>query len=130
MCSAVKKITAILAFFIGALAIFAGGKVLLGIDPGYTVINWLPLYNYSLGLLTAFLTSILLWTGSRLALPAAIGTFSLHALVMLILETAYRGIVAPESIQAMTLRLTVWAVILGLMFVRSWKMRAPSPAHA
>lgn len=31
-----SKIASILAFVIGAMAIFAGGKVLLGIPPGYT----------------------------------------------------------------------------------------------
>jgi hypothetical protein len=124
MDTTLNKIAAVLAFIIGGMAIFAGGKVLLGIDPGYYVINWVPVYNYSMGILTVFITAVLLWQNSRFAMPAALGTFSLHALVMLILQTAYRGIVAPDSIQAMTLRLTVWAIILGLMFLRSRKSKA------
>lgn len=118
-----NKVASVLALIIGGMAVFAGGKVLLGQDPGYTVINWLLLYNYTAGILTVFVTAILIWTSSRLALPAAIGTFSLHALVMLILQTAYRGVVAPDSIRAMTIRLVAWVIILGLMFVQLRKNR-------
>lgn len=116
-----NKIAAIIAFIIGGMAIFAGGKVLLGNDPGYYIINWLPVYNYTIGVLTVFLTAPLIWMNSRLAKSAAISTFSLHAAVMVLLQTAYRGVVAPDSIQAMTLRLTVWLVILGLMYFQSQK---------
>lgn len=119
MKNVMTKIAAILAFAIGAMAVFAGGKVLLGNDPGYYVINWVPVYNYTIGILTVFITSFLVITGSRFALPAAVGTFSLHAIVMLILLTAYRGVVAPDSIQAMTIRLIVWAAILGLMLIQA-----------
>lgn len=114
-----NRIASVLAFIIGGMAVFAGGKVLLGIDPGYHVINWVPVYNYTMGILTVFITAILLWKNSRLAMPATIGTLSLHAFVMLLLQTVVRDAVASESIQAMTLRLIVWAIILGLMFVRS-----------
>ena len=112
------KIASILAFIIGGMAIFAGGQALLGKDPGYYVINWLLLYNYTVGILTVFITAILIWTNSRYALPAAIGTFGVHSLVMLIIQTAYRGIVAPDSLRAMTIRIIVWIIILGLMFVQ------------
>lgn len=121
MSTLLNKIAAILAFVIGGMAIFAGGKVLLGNDPGYYVINWLSLYNYTAGILTVFITAVLIWTNHRLALPAAIATFSFHAGVMLILQTVFRGTVASESIEAMTLRLIVWAVILGLMLFGSRK---------
>lgn len=118
MKSALTKIAAILAFIIGAMAVFAGGKALLGIDPGYYVINWLLLYNYTIGILTFFITAGLIWTGHRSAMPAAIGTFSIHALVMVILQTAYRNVVAPDSLRAMIVRLVVWGIILGLMFAQ------------
>ncbi|MCL4823364.1 MAG: hypothetical protein KJZ57_04010, partial [Anaerolineales bacterium] len=113
------KIASVLAFVIGAMAIFAGGRVLLGNDPGYYVINWLPLYNYTMGILTLFITATLIWMNGRFAMPAAIGTFGLHAIVMLILQTAYSGVVASDSIQAMTLRLVVWVIILGLMVAQA-----------
>lgn len=118
-----QKIAAVLAFIIGAMATFAGAQALLGKDPGYYVINWLLLYNYTAGILTVFITAFLIWTHSRFAMPAALGTFGVHALVMLILQTAYRDVVAPDSIRAMTVRLIVWSIILGLMFLQQRKNR-------
>lgn len=118
-----SKVASILALIIGGMAVFAGGKVLLGEDLGYYVINWLPLYNYTAGILTVCVTAILIWRRSRFALLAAIGMFSLHALVMLILQTAYRGVVAPDSVRAMIIRLAVWGIILGLMFAQARKNR-------
>ncbi|PKN84651.1 MAG: hypothetical protein CVU46_13510 [Chloroflexi bacterium HGW-Chloroflexi-8] len=118
------KIASLLAFIIGGMAVFAGAQVLLGNDPGYYVINWLPIYNYTLGILTVFITAIFIFINNRFALHAAIGTFSLHALVMLILLIAYRGTVAQDSIRAMTIRLIVWAIILGLMFFQARKNKS------
>lgn len=125
-----NKFAAALAFIIGGMAVFAGGKVLLGILPDYNVINWLPVYNYTMGILTVFATAILIWVNHRLALPAAIGTFSLHALVMILLQTAFRDVVAPDSIQAMTLRLIAWSVILGLMIFQARRSEAGKMAPA
>ena len=113
------KIASIISFIIGGMAVFAGAQVLLGNDPGYYVIDWLPIYNYTIGILTVFITSVYIFTNSRFALPAAIGTFSLHALVMVILQIVYRSTVAPDSIRAMTIRLIAWAIILGLMFIQA-----------
>jgi hypothetical protein len=118
-----NKIAAILAFIIGVMAIFAGGQVLLGILPDYYVIDWLPIYNFVVGIASAFFTAIVIWKSSRLALPAAIGTFSLHAVVMVILQTAYHNVVAPDSIKAMTVRLIIWIIILILMIVQQRKNR-------
>lgn len=112
------KLAAGLAAIIGGMAIFAGGRVLLGIDPGYYVINWVPVYNYTAGLLTVFITSILIWRGSRLALPLAIATISAHGVVLITLQTAFREVVAAESIKAMIVRLSVWSIILVLMIVQ------------
>lgn len=123
------KIASILSFVIGALAVFAGARVLLGNDPGYYVINWLPLYNYTLGILTIFITTIVIFTNNRFALPAAIGTFGLHVLVMLILQIFYRGVVAPDSIQAMTIRLIAWAIILGLLFFQAYRNKPRKKAY-
>jgi len=121
MKSILTKIASIFAFIIGAMAIFAGGQVLLGQDPGYFVINWLPVYNYTAGILTVFITAILIWANSRFALAAAIGTFGVHALVMVILQTAYHSVVAPDSIRAMTIRMVVWGIVLVLMFLQRRK---------
>lgn len=116
-----NKIAAVLAFIIGAMAVFAGGQVLLGNLPDYYVINWLPVYNYTIGILTVFVTAILIWSRHRLAMPAAIATFGIHTLVMLILQTSYRDVVAIDSIVAMTVRMTVWVIILALLYVQARK---------
>jgi hypothetical protein len=118
-----NKIAAGLAFVIGVMAIFAGGKVLLGILPDYYVIDWLPIYNFVVGLSSAFFTAIVIWKKSRLSMPAALATFGLHVIVMLILQTTYRGIVAPDSIMAMAVRLVVWVIILTLLFVQQGRIK-------
>ena len=119
-----NKVASALAFVIGMMAVFAGGQVLLGKVPDYYVINWLPLYNYTIGVLTVFITALLIWTNNKLAMPAAIATFLIHAIVMFILQIAYRDVVAIDSAVAMTIRLTTWFIILALMFfqVRKNKM--------
>ena len=121
MTSIFRKIAAALAFIIGAMAIFAGSQVMLGKIMDYYVIDWLPIYNFVLGLMAAFITAILIWKGSKFALPAAIGTFASHGIVMLILQTAYRDVVASDSIKAMTVRLVVWLIILTLMIIQDRK---------
>lgn len=90
MKTTLNKIAAALAFIIGAMAVFAGGKTLLGNIPNYHVINWLLLYNYTMGIVTISVTAYLIWSNNKLALPAALSTFSIHAIVMLILQTAFR----------------------------------------
>ena len=115
-----NKIASILAVIIGAMAIFAGGQVLfLGKQMDYYVINWLPYYNFTMGVISVLVTAVLIWKNSRYAMPAAIATFAVHALVMLVLLTAYKGVVAPDSIKAMSVRLVVWAVILILMYLQT-----------
>ena len=116
-----RKIAAALAFIIGAMAIFAGGQVVLGKVMDYYVIDWLPIYNLIAGLISSFITAILIWKGSKFAMPAAIGTFASHGIVMLVLQTAYRDVVAPDSIKAMTVRLVVWLMILTLMVIQARK---------
>ncbi|MGC9335287.1 MAG: hypothetical protein ACP5JJ_14125 [Anaerolineae bacterium] len=113
------KIAAVLALLIGAMAIFAGGQVLLGKDPGYYVIDWLPIYNFVVGLITALVAAPLIWRGGKWALPAALATLAAHTLVMLVLRTAYRDVVAPDSIRAMTIRMIAWVVILALLLLQA-----------
>ena len=108
------RIAAVLAVIIGLMAVFAGGRVLLGTLPDYYVIDWLPIYNFSMGAIT-LVTAVLIWRRSRYALPAAGVTLAGHALIMLILLAAYRSVVAPDSLMAMTVRIVAWVAILGLL---------------
>ena len=121
MNTTLNKIASVLAFVIGAMAVFAGGQVLLGKAPEYYVINWLPVYNYTVGILTVFVTAALIWVRHGLAIPVAIATFGVHTLVMLVLQVAYRNVVAIDSVVAMTIRMTVWIIILVLMYAQMRK---------
>ena len=107
----------ILAFLVGAMSIIAGGMVMRGWRPGYSVLSWLPVYNFVVGLLT-LIPAVLLWVNSRYALTASIVTFGVHTVVILLLLTFFRGQVANQSIGAMAFRLAVWVVILALLWFR------------
>lgn len=122
MSKPLNRIASILALVIGAMAVFAGGKVLLGILPDYYVINWLPIYNFIMGVVSVFL-SIMIWKSDRFRMIVAIGTLSLHAIVMLILQIGYRNVVAVESIVAMSIRLAVWIVIVALLSIQRRKVQ-------
>ena len=118
-----NRISSILAFVIGTMAVFAGGKVLLGILPDYYVIDWLPTYNFLMGAISMLFASVVIWKNNKFAMPAAIGTFGVHAIVLLVLQTAYREVVAPDSLVAMTVRLAIWAVILSLLIAQQRKSK-------
>ncbi len=92
----------------------------------YYVIDWLPVYNLIAGLVSSFVTAILIWKGSKYAMSAAVGIFAVHGIVMLVLQTAYRDLVAPDSIKATTVRLVVWLIILTLMIVQARKNKEAS----
>jgi hypothetical protein len=114
------KAASILAFVIGAMAVFSGGQVLLGKIPDYYVIDWLPVYNFTIGVLTLFITAVLIWKNSRIAFLAAVSTLTAHLVVMVILQTSYANLVAIDSIRAMIIRITVWTIILSLMLLQRW----------
>ena len=116
------KIASVLAFIIGAMAVYAGGQVVAhGKTMDYHVLDWLPVYNFIFGLLTVFLTTILLWKNSRFSLAAVMASIASHFTVMMLLQTNYRAVVAPDSIRAMAIRLGVWLVILALVVVQARK---------
>jgi len=113
-----QNVAAVLAFLIGAMAIFSGGQVvLLGKEQNYYVIGWLPYYNFTLGLASALVTAPLLWKNAPLGRTLALFTFLAHASVLTILFLFYRDVVASESLRAMTLRITTWTIILALLYL-------------
>jgi hypothetical protein len=114
------KAASILAFLIGAMAVFSGGQILLGKIPDYYVIEWLPVYNFTIGVITLFITAVLIWKNSRYGFLAAVSTLTAHLAVMVILQTSYANLVATDSIRAMIIRITVWMIILSLMLLQRW----------
>ncbi len=111
------KLPSILAFLVGGMSVVAGGMVLRGWQPGWSVIAWLPVYNFVVGLLT-LIPAYLLWVNHRYAPIASIATFSLHAVVLILLFTVFRSAAAFQSVGAMTFRLATWIAILALTAFR------------
>ena len=124
MNSKLTKTAAIISLIIGAMSIIAGGQVVfLGKVMDYYVIDWLPIYNIIVGFISVFFTAIVIWKDSKFAMPAAIATFATHTMVMLVLQTAYRDVVAPDSIKATIVRMVLWVMILVLMSTQSYKRK-------
>lgn len=115
MSTILTKLPSILAFLVGFMSIVAGGLIIRGWRPGYSVLSWLPVYNFLIGLLT-LIPAFLLWVNHRYALTASIVTFGIHATVLLLLLTLFRGQAAAQSIGAMTFRVIVWIAILALLW--------------
>lgn len=114
-----NKMAAVIALIIGLQSVIVGARAMSGWQPGYSVINWLPVYNFIMGILTILITATLIWKNNRYAMPAAIATFSIHGIMLLLLLTVFSGAVASNSIRAMIIRLSVWVVILILMIIQS-----------
>ena len=113
------KTATILSFIIGALAVFIGIRVVfLGQEMFYYVIDWLPVYNLVLGLLTLLITTILIWKNSPIALPASIATLVSHSAVTLFLLIAYIDTVSIFSLVSMLVRLIFWVIILRLLLIQ------------
>jgi hypothetical protein len=115
-----NQIASILAFIIGIMSIVAGGKAMRGWNPGYSVLTWLPVYNFVMGILS-LIPAVLIWTNQRYALITSIATFGIHAIVLLILFTSFRNTVAYQSLAAMMFRLVIWIIILALMYFQARK---------
>ena len=115
-----NQIASILALLIGGMSILAGGMVMRGWQPGWTVVNWLPVYNFVVGLLS-LIPAYLLWVDHRYAWTTSIVIFSLHTLVLLLLLTVLRNTAAFQSIGAMSFRAVIWIVILALLYFRHAK---------
>lgn len=115
-----SRIAALLAFGIGIMAIYAGGKAILAVWPDLAAVKWLTTYNVIAGLITVVLIAPLIWTNSRYALAAAVSTLGTHSLMLLLLQTLFRDTVAAASLEAMTTRIIVWLVVLALLIIPQW----------
>jgi len=115
----IRRILALLAIGFGFVTIFAGGRVLLGADPGYAVFKPLLIYNAGMGFVyiaaggTAWLSVV---RGRQAA--AAIFGVNLLVLAAIVALYATSDSVAIESVRAMTLRTVVWlALFVGFMWL-------------
>ncbi len=115
---------ALLALMIGAMSVVAGTSAAQGWQPGYTVLSWLPIYNLAIGLWTVLVPTVLIWSRSRFAVLVSVGTLCVHVSVLLLLVSTVVGVPARESMLAMTSRVAVWLIIIGLLVL--WRR---STAH-
>ena len=115
----IRILATAIAVLFGIATLFAGGRVLLGSDPGYVVFRPLLVYNVLMGL--AYVAAgIIFWRTGR---NAAAAIFLLNLAVLLAILVLYRtgGDVAVDSLRAMTLRTVVWLLLCVAM---SWVGRS------
>lgn len=108
------KYAAVIAFVLGAMSIVAGAKVIRGWQPGWLVLNWLPVYNLVLGLVSIGV-ALLIWKANRYALAGSLAVIGIHSVVLILLLTVFRTVSAAQSMIAMASRVVAWVVILVLM---------------
>ena len=115
-----KKIAAFLALFIGLMSVFAGSKVLLGIDTkDYNVLIWLVVYNLVMGFVSLF-AAYLMWKNNYRANNMITLILSLHFLVLVYLNFI-SDTAAHESQMAMVFRTIVWFTI-AIFFIQIPKL--------
>ncbi len=111
-----KKIAAVLALFIGLISVFAGSKVLLGIDTKeYNVLTWLVAYNVVFGVIS-IITAFLIWRKSNLQLLMMWFILIAHSSVFIYLNFL-SDIAANESKIAMLFRVSIWIIIALFSFI-------------
>ena len=115
-----ERIASIFALLIGGIAIRVSIKAIRGWKPGWKVLAWLPIYNLVRGILS-LIPAALLWVGHPCAMIASLAMFGIHAGMLLILLTAFRGKVARQSIGAMIFRVVTWILIIVLL--RFWLLK-------
>ncbi len=104
------KIASVLALLIGAISIFAGTKVLLGIDiKNYTVLNWLVVYNVTYGVIS-IIAAYFIWTKNQFT-KTAIAFVLVSHISLLIYLNFFNETVAIQSIRAMVFRVSIWSII-------------------
>ena len=118
----VQVAAAIIAVLFGIATLFAGGRVLLGSDPGYEVFRPLLVYNTAMGV-AYLMAGAALWRRASAGRNAAGAIFLLNLLVLagILVVYANGGGVAVDSLRAMTLRTVVWL----LLFVAAWWAARP-----
>ena len=112
----IKKIAAFLALFIGLMSVFAGSKVIFGIDTkDYTVLTGLVVYNVILGLISIF-TAYLIWKSIDQSKNLSLFILTMHFMVFIYLKF-FNNSVASESIKAMIFRMSIWLLIVLLSVI-------------
>lgn len=116
------RVSALVAALFGLLTVLAGGRVLLGADPGYVVFRPLLVYNTVMGFVYVGAGAVI-WRNvapGRWA-AGAIAFLNLAVLVGVVASHRTGGSVAMQSVRAMTFRTVVW---IALFLTVSWLHRS------
>ena len=118
-----RGLTAVVAILFGIVTIVAGGRVLLGADPGHVVFRSLLVYNASMGVVYVG-AGLAIWRSLVHGRYAAGAIFLLNLVVLAGIVFVYRagGAVAVDSLRAMTFRTGIGLV---LFLATSWLVRHP-----
>ena len=126
----IQGILALVAVLFGMATIAAGGRVLMGADPGYVVFRPLLIFNTAMGV-AYVATGILAWRSADRGSHAAAAIFLLNLCVLGAIAYLYTtgGGVAVDSVRAMILRTVVWLVLfLGLAWLSRRARASVSPS--
>ncbi len=113
----IQPATAVAAVMFGLLTVFAGSRVWLDLsDPGYIVFLPLLIFNTVMGAVYV-VSGVVIWKNHRKGRNTAKWIYRLNGAVLLLITVLYltNGLVAPDSVMAMTLRTGVWFIFyMGL----------------
>lgn len=109
----------------GLLTIIAGGRVLLGADPGYVVYQPLLVFNTVMGLVYVTV-AVIGWRKPAQGRNGAALVFGLNllALVGIYALHASGAAIAVDSLRAMSLRTGVWLLLLAGFWWLAHRLRA------
>ncbi len=115
----VQRSIVLLAVLFGVATLFAGGRALSGVDPGYVVYRPLLVFNFLMGF--AYIAAgVLAWRSLAAGRLIAGIIFVLNAVVLAAVVYLYQSgaAVAVDSVRAMSLRTVVWLVLtVGLTWL-------------
>lgn len=112
----VRRLCTGIAVAFGILTLFAGGRVLLGADPGYTVFRPLLVFNTAMG--AAYIAAgIAIWRDPTWGRNCAGAIFLLNLLALAAIAAVHfgGGAVAVQSLGAMGFRTVVWLLLFFVL---------------
>jgi hypothetical protein len=104
------------AILFGLLTIFAGSRVLMGVDPGYVVFRPLLVYNTIMGFVYVA-AGLVIWRNTGAGMYSALAILVLNLMVLGGIFYLYQqgSPVAADSLRAMSVRTGVWLAISGVL---------------
>jgi hypothetical protein len=115
----IRNILVTVAVLFGLLTMFAGTRVLLGLNPGYVVFRPLLIYNAAMGIVY-IAAGIIAWRNIKQGMYVAATIFVLNLFVLIAIFILYTegNSIAVDSLRAMSLRTVVWFAL----FAGFWRL--------